>query len=253
MTCTAARLVIDLASRKTTAESLFRKADISAGPNSCWMWRGRVTRRYGVISMENRPVRAHRAAWMLTKGEIPKGMVVCHACDQPLCVNPAHLWLGTTAQNNEDCRLKGRNAFGEKHAAANLKVSDVQEIRCLRNTFHDRRRIAEIYGTSVYNLYRVWGRYSWDHLPEPDAADMARAMSRVGSEPQFIRDRVLVFLRDAGGPVSTAEIVAALAEKAVSVSAILTKFKISGLVENPARGVWRLASDVKSVSKRDVA
>lgn len=75
-------------------------------PNGCWEWHGaRNDRGYGTVTKN---VRAHRYAYELLGGPIPEGMCVCHTCDNPPCINPAHLFLGTIGENNRDRHAKGR-------------------------------------------------------------------------------------------------------------------------------------------------
>lgn len=80
----------------------------------CWEWQGarRGTQGgrlgYGQAIHEGKAWGAHRLAWHLTQGDIPPGMCVCHMCDNPICINPAHLFLGTMADNMRDKRNKGR-------------------------------------------------------------------------------------------------------------------------------------------------
>src|SRR4051794_35999147 len=90
------------------AESLWARC--SPEPNTgCWLWIGYVgDDGYPAIATRFKPMRAHRAAWMVTHGPIQEGLVVCHKCDQPLCINPAHLFLGTPADNTRDMVAKGR-------------------------------------------------------------------------------------------------------------------------------------------------
>lgn len=77
--------------------------------SGCWLWHGCVDGAgYGYVSVFLRPVSAHRIAYRLEKGDIEKGLEVCHSCDRPLCVNPDHLFLATHAGNMRDCRKKGR-------------------------------------------------------------------------------------------------------------------------------------------------
>ena len=75
----------------------------------CWLWHGcKDGAGYGYVTLMARPVSAHRIAYRFAKGDIPKGMEVCHSCDTPLCVNPDHLFLATHEQNMRDMRRKGR-------------------------------------------------------------------------------------------------------------------------------------------------
>lgn len=75
----------------------------------CWIWTGAISGfGYGVIWSRKGLIRAHRASWMIFKGEIPAGMCVLHSCDVPRCVNPGHLWIGTKRENSLDMAKKGR-------------------------------------------------------------------------------------------------------------------------------------------------
>ena len=91
----------------------------SPEPNSgCWLWIGsKWSCGYGRISRRGEEGQAHRLSWRLFHGPIPVGLFVCHTCDTPACVNPEHLFLGTSRDNALDAKHKGRLATGDKHGA----------------------------------------------------------------------------------------------------------------------------------------
>lgn len=86
--------------------------------SACWIWNGPIGKSgYGVVGYQYRSWSAHRLSWFFTFGDIPADMYICHSCDNKLCVNPAHLWLGTSAQNSQDMVSKGRSAKGDKSSS----------------------------------------------------------------------------------------------------------------------------------------
>lgn len=96
-------------------EDLWDRISNYGDPKKCWEWSGNVVRGYGQITINYKKERTHRLAFKLAKGEIPDGMFVCHSCDNKLCCNPDHLWLGTTEDNMKDMVRKGRLAAGDRH------------------------------------------------------------------------------------------------------------------------------------------
>lgn len=100
--------------------------------NGCWVWNKstRGTKPYGQFWMRGKNMKANRASWILYKGSIPHGMCVLHNCDNPSCVNPEHLFLGTNQDNSDDMYQKGRDRHlsCESHPLSKLTKQQVLEI-----------------------------------------------------------------------------------------------------------------------------
>ena len=137
--------------RKTTQERFWNKVDKTPGhgPNEdCWEWTGRkkyVEYGYGRFWFNRKDGMAHRYSYELHKGEIPEGLEVCHSCDNPSCVNPDHLWVGTHKENMQDMKRKSRSA--------KIKVPDniVELIRKMyRETDLNQKEITEIFRSKGY-------------------------------------------------------------------------------------------------------
>ena len=108
------------------------------GPDECWPWRGGIgTWGYGTFWMDGRNINASRAAYLLLVGRADSSQVVCHRCDNPACCNPAHLWLGTQADNLKDCRRKGRSRgqFAKGHKPLTRAMTAEQRAEAKRLHF----------------------------------------------------------------------------------------------------------------------
>lgn len=135
----------ELCRRPSDAERFWRRVKKSDG---CWLWAGAVhPHGHGYASLDGRVQYAHRVAWQLTYGPIPKGVNVCHRCDNPPCCNPAHLFLGTQADNMQDCADKGRAMVGAMKRAK-LTPSVVAAIKSRLRAGETQQSIADDFGVT---------------------------------------------------------------------------------------------------------
>ena len=130
------------------------------GAGQCWPWIGATSFGYGVLRWGGRNRRAtHVALEVIDGSDVPSGMEVCHSCDNPGCVNPAHLWLGTRADNLADMVAKGRSAasFGSNALRGPRRLTDGQvgEIRALRSAGEKRRLVAARFGIHISHVDRI--------------------------------------------------------------------------------------------------
>ena len=144
---------------------------------TCWLWTGGTCKGYGAIMGEDqKQLVASRVSWELHFGSIPDGMLVCHNCpggDNPLCVNPEHLWLGTPSQNTSDAVAKGLMSRGALNWAAILTEEDVLRIRAAfrnerakrdRPSLRIREELAAAYGVAENTIQGVVYNRHWKHL-----------------------------------------------------------------------------------------
>jgi hypothetical protein len=141
-------------------------------PTKCWIWQGQVHDYrwgYGSIKWNGQNVKVHRASYMLHVGDIPEGMLVCHHCDEPLCINPDHLFLGTDADNNADMVAKGRHIAlkGSDQGCAILKEEQVAEILRLSAEGRSTSWIVRRYGVAYTTICDIIHGRSWAHVPGP--------------------------------------------------------------------------------------
>lgn len=161
------------------AERFWTKVAIGA-PDECWLWQASKNAhgygQYGLRKLRKGPIVAHRYSWILTHGPIPEGMKVCHRCDNPPCVNPAHLFLGTQTDNVRDATAKRRMAAGPRHGShtkpdtvrrgtahhgAKLSEDDVRAIRADTRTY---KQIAAAYGLHPMYVFAIRHRRTWRHV-----------------------------------------------------------------------------------------
>jgi hypothetical protein len=148
------------------AEIRFWRAVDKKGDNECWEWMGaRHYKGYGEFAAKRMAKhKSHRFAWLLTYGEIPINLVVCHKCDNPPCCNPAHLFLGTTMENKQDSINKNRHARGETSGKAKLNNQSILEIRKLDTEGRTRISLAAQFGISGRQVTSICRKDSWSHI-----------------------------------------------------------------------------------------
>lgn len=138
-------------------ERLMMFTDTSAGPKGCWEWqRGRDQCGYGTLNVRGlNSNRTHRISYQLHFGPIPPGMEVLHKCDNPPCVNPAHLELGTHAENMRQMSERKRASRGVDNPRTKLTDEQVAEARAMRAAGHTSIGIARHFGVSQPYISRL--------------------------------------------------------------------------------------------------
>ena len=131
--------------------------------SGCWVWNGGLSGGYGGFRVGEKEHRAHRLSFEMSKGKIPDGMCVCHTCDNPACVRPAHLFIGTHLENARDRVSKGRNRNqdGEKNNKAKLTEEKVRLIRSLYEKGYNQKMLASQFGVGQDNVSRVVNHKIW--------------------------------------------------------------------------------------------
>jgi hypothetical protein len=159
--------------KHTPAEVRFWAKVDKTSVGGCWSWTGGTNGvGYGALGIRLGPdqwekVSAHRFSWSLAHGEIEPGVFVCHRCDNPRCVNPAHLFLGTHADNMRDRMERGRQARGERHGHSKLKPADVVLIRNERAAGTTAAALAERFGVSGPCVSRICTGKTWSYIGGP--------------------------------------------------------------------------------------
>jgi hypothetical protein len=156
---------------------LWDRIDMSAGPDGCWPWRGRVGYRDGYGRFGDWLV--HRRVWFEVNGPIPEGMLICHHCDNRPCCNPKHLFLGTQADNLADMVAKGRSASGDRSGArrhperlwrgsqipqSKVTEADVPDIRARAAAGESQRSIGLSHGLTQGAVWSIVQRRTWRHV-----------------------------------------------------------------------------------------
>lgn len=153
----------------TPLERLRAKIDVR-GTDECWPWTGAIGKSgYGQFWLDGKQINASRAAYLLLKGPIPDGHVVCHSCDLPICCNPSHLWADTQRANVRDCNTKGRargtfSSENHKRYSAKLTPEQILEARRQHAGGKSQSAIARELGVASSTISRAVRNELWGHL-----------------------------------------------------------------------------------------
>lgn len=132
----------------------------------CWEWRGarKSKEGYGHLSVDGDRVLAHRFAWAQRYGPIPPGKMICHHCDNRICVRLSHLFEGDAQSNMEDCRVKGRAAIGMAHPRARFTDDDIYKMRRMVKQGVRQIQIAREFRCSQSLVNGIVRHKLWKHL-----------------------------------------------------------------------------------------
>ncbi len=132
---------------------------------TCWLWTGTLNDTgYGITSEYSKSMLAHRASYTLAFGAIPAGLSVLHRCDVPACINPAHLFLGTRADNVADMVAKNRNQKGETNGRAVLTEAQVRIIKTMLADGATKVSVAEMFEVSRSLVSMIGSGKRWKHV-----------------------------------------------------------------------------------------
>ncbi len=142
--------------------AFYDRLDISEG---CWKWTGsKLKSGYGIISFGGKPISAHRLSWKLHKGVIEEGKVIRHLCNNPICVNPDHLAIGTIQDNADDRVRSGNQPKGGRNNHAKLDDEKIKEIRMLLELSISGAEIGRQYGVSRTVICSIKNGRTWKHV-----------------------------------------------------------------------------------------
>jgi len=154
---------------KNTAKNFWAQV-ASPDERGCTLWTGDTRGNpkypynfYGVFCVDRQRFGAHRYAWEISRGPIPDGMKVLHVCDEPLCCNVGHLFLGSSKRNTEDMLAKGRHwaPRGEKQPNHKLTEQQVAELRMRRSAGETFQSLADSFGICIAQAFRIAKRQQW--------------------------------------------------------------------------------------------
>ena len=147
----------------------FWKKCVPLDEKSCWPWTGTIDREgYGRITVSGSRVQAHRVSWAIVHGPIPDGLVIRHSCDNPNCVNPAHLASGTQFQNIRDRVSRCRSAKREAHGRSKLNCDQVIQIRQMERLGAGATTLARKFNVARGTIHAIIRQRTWIGIEASD-------------------------------------------------------------------------------------
>lgn len=133
----------------------------------CWIWAGSKNKKgYGQIHFEGKTRIAHRVSYEINIGGIPKNILVCHSCDNPSCINPSHLFLGTNLDNSNDKFSKGRGRalIGQENGNSKLSTDEVIKIKSMLKNNESSYSIARKFNVKGETVLSIKNKLTWSHI-----------------------------------------------------------------------------------------
>lgn len=157
--------------KKATQEESFNRLKDSfekkvIKKEGCWNWKGVIlSTGYGVLEYKGKQLGTHRASWILHNGEIPEKFFICHACDNPICSNPNHLFIGKPKDNSQDMLKKNRsNRCRQNSKNSKLNINQAKQIKELLKNKISQFKIAKIFNVSRGTIQDIHRGKSWKNI-----------------------------------------------------------------------------------------
>lgn len=231
-----------MSQRSPIAERLWTKIAVGTW-DECWPWMaGKNSTGYGIILVDRKCMLAHRLAYSTFNNvEVPPPHVMlCHSCDNPICCNPRHLWLGSAADNNADRHIKGRSRCGSMKGEENpMARLTADEARAIANAPGSLNKVAKQFGLRFQTVSDIRRGKLWSHVT--GIQYVKRADDWIGPRQEEVLRYMQRILRDGPATIDNCAMAAAIKERwPGEARQIRHRLKSKGLVVKVRRGLWAL-------------